>query len=162
MKAEAKHKSRQYRKRGILVGLCLVLATLIGGMLAPVPASAGETTIKVPAAQGKYQCGSGKNAVKTSINIGCHGTNCKTSNVDGCSALLDALFAIIRFLSAGVGIVVIASVVWAGVQYASARDDPGETSKAKDRIRNSLIALLIFIFGYAILNYIIPAGFFTT
>ena len=71
---------------------------------------------------------------------------------------MDALFAVIRFLSDGVGLVVVGSIVWGGVQYAASQGNPQETSKAIERIRSSLIALLIFIFGYALLDYIIPAG----
>jgi hypothetical protein len=106
------------------------------------------------------QCGSKENAVKTSIDIGCRGASCVSSNPHGCSALVDAIFAIMRLLSAGVGIVIVGSLMFAGVQYASARDDPSAVGKAKDRIRNNIIALGLFIFGYAILNYLIPAGFF--
>jgi hypothetical protein len=153
-------KTRRRTLRGWLVGLSLLLlGTIIPAALVSPPAYAAPTA-KSPSASTKYQCGSGKNAVKTSINIGCYGASCKSTNAHGCSAILDATFAIIRLLSAGVGIVVVGSIVWAGLQYMSARDDPGAVGKAKDRIRNSLIALLIFIFGYAILNYVIPAGFF--
>lgn len=106
------------------------------------------------------QCGSKENAVQTSIDIGCRGASCVSSNPDGCSALTDALFAIMRILSAGVGIVIVGSLIYAGIQYAGARDDPSAVGKAKDRIRNNIIALGLFIFGYAILNYLIPAGFF--
>lgn len=98
-----------------------------------------------------YTCGSGNNAVKVAINIGC---NHQASN-----ALVDAAFAIIRFLSVGVGMVVVASIVWAGVQYTAARDDPSAVAKARERIQNTLIALLVYIFAAAILNFVIPAGF---
>lgn len=134
--------------RYLFASLVILLATLLTPLLFVAPAEAS------------YQCGSGDNAVETSINIGCRGETCETSNVSGCSALLDATFAIIRFLSAGVGIVVVASLIWAGVQYITARDDPNAVGKAKSRIISSLLALLIFIFAYAILNFVIPAGFF--
>lgn len=107
-----------------------------------------------------YQCGSGANAVRVSIDFGCQGKNCKTSLPKGCSAMLDAVFAIVRFLSVGVGVVVVASMVWAGLQYTMARADPNAIGQAKERILNNLIALLIYIFSYAILNYVIPRGFF--
>lgn len=95
-------------------------------------------------------CGNAKDgAVQVSINIGCKGVG---------NPIMDALFAIIRFLSDGVGLVVIASIVWGGIQYSASRGNPQETAKAIERVRASLIALLIYIFGYAILNYIIPAG----
>jgi hypothetical protein len=98
------------------------------------------------------QCGSKENAVTTSIDIGCRGASCVSSNPHGCSALVDAVFAIIRVLSAGVGIVIVGSLMYAGIQYAGARDDPGAVGKAKERIKSNIIALGLFIFGFAILN----------
>ena len=145
------------------VGLvAFIVASLAAPAMLSTPAFAADgDPIKAPqSSTGGSQCGSGQNAVKTSINIGCRGASCTSSNAHGCSALLDATFAIIRFLSAGVGLVVIGSVVYAGIQYMSARDDPSAVGKAKARIVSSLTALLIFVFSYAILNYVIPAGFF--
>ena len=144
-------------KNGIAVGILLLAVTVFGMSVMTNTASAAVHPI---GAKGTYTCGSGKNTVGTSINFGCQGDKCKTSNKDGCSALIDATFAIIRFLSAGVGIIIIGSVIWAGIQYSMAGDDPNGVSKAKDRIKNSAYALLMYIFAYAILNYIIPGGFF--
>ena len=95
-------------------------------------------------------CGSGDNKVSTSINIGCKGKG---------SAAVDMLFAIIRFLSNGVGLVIIGSIVYGGIQYTMSRGDPQSTVLAVNRIRNSLFALLLFLFAYALLNYLIPRGF---
>lgn len=157
MNAISRLKTHIGTKRGALIGVLLFAFTSLGmaALTAPVSAS-----VQTPTFKGGYQCGSGKNAVGTSINIGCEGAKCQTSNKDGCSALLDAAFAIIRFLAAGVGIVVIGSVIYAGVMYSSARDDPSAVGKAKDRIKNSFYALLMYIFAYALLNFLIPGGFF--
>ena len=86
-------------------------------------------------------------AVGIGIKIGCRGHG---------NPIADMAFAIIRVLSAGVGLVVIGSVVVGGIQYSASRGDPQATAQAINRIRSSLFALLIFIFGYALLNYIIP------
>lgn len=94
-------------------------------------------------------CGSGDAKVKTSINIGCQGKG---------NPILDMLFAFIRFLSAGVGLVIVGSMVFAGVQYTTSRGDPQATAQAVNRIQSSFLALLLFIFTYAILNYLVPAG----
>lgn len=96
-----------------------------------------------------YQCGGGKAAVPTSIDFGCSD---KGNPID------DLLFAIIRFLSDGVGLVVIASVIIGGIQYIVSRGDPNATQAAIKRLTSALIALLVFIFAYAILNYVIPPG----
>jgi len=70
------------------------------------------------------------------------------------------MFAIIRFLTTGVGLVLIGSMVVAGIQYASSRGDPQATASALNRIMSNVIALLIFLFAYAILNYVIPGVVF--
>jgi hypothetical protein len=117
-------------------------------------------------------CGAGSGLVTTSINFGCKGNNCSYSeeNATGspasyCSTyhngITDLIFAIIRFLSDGVGLVVIASVMVGGIQYIGARGDPNATSLAVNRLTSSIVALIIFIFAYAILDYVIPAGFFS-
>jgi hypothetical protein len=89
--------------------------------------------------------------VKTAINFGCK---------DNGNAIISLLFAIVRFLSAGIGIVMIASVVVAGIQYSAARGDPSATAGAVKRLASTAAALLLYIFGYALLNFIIPGGFF--
>jgi hypothetical protein len=102
-------------------------------------------------AQGKYTCGAGgkDSQIKTTINFGCVGKG---------SGLLDLIFAIVRFLSAGAGLIVIGSLVFAGIQYTVSRGDPSASAAAIKRIQNTAIALLIYIFAFAILNYIVPAG----
>lgn len=95
------------------------------------------------------KCGGG-DGIETSINIGCTGEG---------EPVTDMAFAIIRFLSAGVGLVIVGSIIWGGLQYIGSRDDPNSVAQAVGRIRSSVIALLIYIFAFAILNYVIPRGF---
>lgn len=120
----------------------------------------------------KYQCGTGASAQGTSFNFGCKGNVCvgtgpqTVSQSFFCQAnnspILDILFSIIRFLSAGVGLVVIASIIVGGIQYTTSGGDPQNVTKAIKRIRSSIVALVIFIFLYAIINYLVPLGFFKT
>lgn len=95
--------------------------------------------------------GNGEPSVKIAIDLGCKGHG---------NPVADLTFAIIRLLSDGVGLVVIGSIIVAGIQYTTSQDDPKATAAAQQRIRSSIVALIIFIFAYAILNYVIPAGFF--
>lgn len=126
------------KMKTLLISLSIAVVSILGPIASPGIAAAGTT------------CGNAKDgAVKVSVDIGCKGVG---------NPIMDALFAIIRFLSDGVGLVVIASIVWAGIQYSASKGNPSETAKAIQRIQNTLIALLIYIFGYALLNYIIPAG----
>ncbi len=91
--------------------------------------------------------GSGESSVKTTIDLGCTGKG---------NPILDMLFAFIRFLSIGAGLVIIASLVYAGIQYTGSRGDPNANKLAVKRIQANVAALLVFIFAYAILNYLLP------
>lgn len=88
-----------------------------------------------------------KNPVIVGIDFGCKRKG---------NAILDMTFAILRFLTIGVGIVVIGSIVLAGIQYTVSRGDPNATSQALKRVSSSVGALILFIFIYAILNWIVP------
>ena len=107
------------------------------------------TTVISPSMANNF-CGGPSDRVTTSIDFGCKGQG---------NPILDMAFAVIRLLSDGVGIVVIASMVVGGIQYTTSAGDPNAAAKAVGRIRSSLLALLIFIFAYAILNYVLPGAF---
>jgi hypothetical protein len=110
----------------------------------PSPISTGDSGF------GPYSCGGFPyTPVKVAIGLGCKGIG---------NPILDALFAIIRFLSYGVGLVIIASTIVAGIQYSASRGDPNATAQALGRVRNNLIALLIFILSFPIINWLIPNG----
>jgi hypothetical protein len=66
--------------------------------------------------------------------------------------------AIIDVLAAGVGIVVTGSIIWGGVQYTMAGNNANTVSAAKKRIFDSLVALFIFFFMFAFLEWIVPGG----
>jgi uncharacterized membrane protein YjgN (DUF898 family) len=59
-----------------------------------------------------------------------------------------------------VGIVAIISFIMAGIQYASSADDPGMVTKAKQRMFNTVLGLVAYLFLFAFLNYLIPGGLF--
>jgi hypothetical protein len=66
----------------------------------------------------------------------------------------------INFLSAVAGIAITFSLIWAGYQYMTARANAGIVTAAKNKIIMTLVALLLYIFMYAILNWLIPGGLF--
>lgn len=96
-------------------------------------------------------CGEGSDAVKTKFDFGCQGKG---------NPIADIGFAIIRFLSFGVGLVVVVSIILAGIQYTTSEGNPEKTMAAKFRIRDALVALVVYIFIFAILQYLIPGGIF--
>ncbi len=64
----------------------------------------------------------------------------------------------INFLAGLVGVVVVGSVIFGGIQYITAGDNPQAVSAARKRIADSLLALLAFGFTYAFLQWLIPGG----
>jgi hypothetical protein len=141
----------------VAVGTFLFIGTMAfiprrASAATPPPPSTSQPQIKTgdPVPSGdKCGGGDGNATVDISINIGCQGKG---------NPIIDMLFAAIRFLTAGVGIVVVGSVIVAGIQYTASRGDPNGTAAAIKRITSAFVALLIYIFAAAILNFVIPAG----
>lgn len=61
-------------------------------------------------------------------------------------------------LSAIAGVVIASSIVAAGIQYSSAGSNPQKVAAARQRMINSVLALLIFAFGYAVVQWLVPGG----
>lgn len=87
---------------------------------------------------------------------------------DKCSEVLvanNSLVALVRrtiqFFTVVVGVVITAVIVWAGIEYSSAGGDPNKTTAAKHRIRNAIIALVVYIFLGTLLNFLVPGGIFS-
>lgn len=97
-------------------------------------------------------CGRGDSRVKTIIDFGCNGANK--------NPIIDMAFALLRFLSFGVGIVVIASIVFAGIQYTTSEGNPEKSAQAKKRVQDSVMALIFYLFIFAIVQYLVPGGLF--
>lgn len=66
----------------------------------------------------------------------------------------------IKILSGLVGAVAVVMFIFAGVSYAAAGDNSEKVQKAKEMMRNTVIGILLYLFMFAILNFIIPGGVF--
>lgn len=84
------------------------------------------------------------------------GGNCK--DIQHCDLFVKYINPGINLLAAAVGIIVAISIIIGGLQYGSSAGDPQKASAAKNRIRNSIIALVAFLFLYSMLNFLIPGG----
>jgi hypothetical protein len=83
----------------------------------------------------------------------------KTCTGGDCSGLIKKYVnPFIRLLSGLVGVLVIASIIFAGVQYSSAGGDPSKVVAARKRISNAIIALLAYLFMFAFLQWLLPGG----
>ena len=106
---------------------------------APVCNTNADGTVTCEVAENPVECGSGSGAGK-------------------CDLYTKYINPIIDFLAAVVGIAVTIGIVSGGVRYSAAGSDPGAVAKARAQIRNSIIALVVFLFLWAILNWLQPGG----
>lgn len=77
------------------------------------------------------------------------------------SCIMNDIQIAINVLSIGIGLIIAGSIAFAGLQYMTARDNPQAVSAAKNRIINSVIALIAFVFIYAFLQWVVPGGIFS-
>lgn len=106
------------------------------------------TSTNLSADQNDSSCPSNQVITANSGNSG-HGASCILKHIVApITAALIALF----------GVVLVISIIVAGIQYSSSAGDPSKIADARKRIVNAVIAVLFFMFIYAIVNWIIPGG----
>lgn len=85
--------------------------------------------------------------------------DCREFSESGCR-IIWWLMRFIDTLAALAAVVIVGMIIYAGIQYSMSADDPQKVSDSKNKIRNALIALFMFIFMYAFLQWIVPGGVF--
>ena len=91
------------------------------------------------------------NGVETAI------VNCAEDGKAG-SGIYAILRIIVDILTAGIGILGTGGLIVAGIQYMSAKGDPSQIVKAKQRIFNIIFGLVGYSLMYAVLLWVIPGG----
>ncbi len=95
------------------------------------------------------------------LSVGINNATDKTVCPDANGGVIVAyLKMILKFLSGGVGVVILLMLIIAGVQYITAAGQPEQVKAAKTRIQNALTGLVLFLIAFAVLNFIIPGGIF--
>lgn len=90
--------------------------------------------------------------------------DCQTENgedltADNCG-IINMLNIVFNFVSGAISLAVIGNIIVAGIQYSSAQGDPGAAAKAKTRIRNALLAFLMYLSLFGFIQWLIPGGVF--
>lgn len=62
----------------------------------------------------------------------------------------------VEILSLLIGVVLVGSTIFAGIQYITAGGDSGKVQKAKSRLATNILVLTLYIFSAAVLNWILP------
>lgn len=86
----------------------------------------------------------------------CQGEGCLTNN-----PIVKWLNVIINVVAGVVGIGAVVMIIFAGVQYSTARDNAQVVQSAKEKIINVVIGLIAFGFLYTFLQWLVPGGVFS-
>ncbi len=149
----SKLKSGCADKRGSALESCKKkTAQPLAGRSAGASTNTGQNSgTGFPKTEKNGKCGTGDNAVETNFDFGCSGTG---------NPIQDVAYTIIRFLSIGVGIVLVASIIYAGIMYSSSEGSPEATASAKKRVQNAVAGLIFYMFIFALVQYLVPGGLF--
>ena len=92
-------------------------------------------------------------------------TNSSQAGIQKCfknNAIVKDLNDIVDVLSAGVGVVVIGTIITGAIQYIMAGDKSESVAKARQRITNGVLALVLYLVIFAFLQWIVPGGVFNS
>jgi hypothetical protein len=101
----------------------------------------------VPAVSVADQCGG--------VNVGTPGLSalCGKSGA-GSSPIYSLLGAAINYLLALIGAVAVLAIVVSGIQYITSQGEPDALKKAKDRITNAVVGLILLSLTFAIMRFL--------
>lgn len=68
--------------------------------------------------------------------------------------------AVLGWITALVAIAVVGGIIYGGFMYMTAQDNSGQTQKGVTIIVNSIVALILWIFAYVVINFLVPGGLF--
>jgi len=70
--------------------------------------------------------------------------------------IMCVLRLVVNIMTVGIGILGTIGVIIAGIQYVSSQGDPGKMTKAKNRIIQIVIGLVVYAVMYAALYFLVP------
>lgn len=88
--------------------------------------------------------------------------DCKNNDFDKLNenncGIIKLVVVITNVLSAMAATVIVAMIIVGGIQYSMAGADPSKVQAAKQKIINALLALLLLVFGYGLIQWLVPGG----
>lgn len=130
----------------------------IFGLLTPLLLFTGiaGATLGVPTSAYAAEC---RDGVQTSF-FGCQKQNQDSKDLED-NPIFFLLTESIKFLGFGVGIIVVGGIVYGSFLIVNSNANSGRTQQGVSIIVNAFIGLLLYIFLFAIVNYLVPGGLFS-
>ena len=102
-----------------------------------------------------------QNAGDTATDSKCNGDpDCVKDQTAANCGITRYLIMFVNILTGMVGVAVVGSIIVGGIQYSMSAGDAQAVGAAKKRISNALLALFIYAFTFAFLQWIVPGGVF--
>jgi hypothetical protein len=139
------------------VFLAIWIALVLTVAVAPVGFELNDNRLTANASVALAACLPGQ--VELSVAFTKGGSTCVAPDANG-GVIVTYLKMVLKFLSAGVGVVILLMLTIAGIQYITASGQPEQVKAAKTRITNAITGLVLFLIAFAVLNLIIPGSIF--
>ena len=117
-----------------------LIAIIMGGFMMATPVFAEECT-----------CPDGSKGVKTAIL----GNGCACDNGSG-DSVINILLMVMDILTGLVGIVAVIGITIVGIQYLTAGGSEEKTRKAKRRLFEIVLGVVVYVLIYAVLKWLLP------
>ena len=101
------------------------------------------------ASSSPHQCGS----AGTFFDWGCSGA-------DDSKIIVTTLITISNWIALGAVVIVTFGIIYGAIIYATSAGDATKAKKGISIIRNAIIALMLYLLMWAILQYVVPGGLF--
>lgn len=121
--------------------LLTVMTIFLGGIVATAPVFAADCT-----------CPDGTKGVPTAILA--NGCACDSGNGN---SIVQILQLVINIMSVGIGIFGVIGITVVGIQYLTAGGNEEKTRKAKTRLFEIVIGLVVYAIIYALLDWLLPS-----
>lgn len=97
--------------------------------------------------------------VTTPVMADCGGAKTSVLNCEeGQNGIYWVLNLVLEIMSFGVVVLAVVGLVVAGIQYITAKDSADQVKKAKDRIFQIVVGLVIYALMWSLLEWLIPGG----
>jgi hypothetical protein len=150
---------RIFNKNKLLIAIALLTVFSFTLLVAPSHTQALVATETSSRSSGDFKVGSLMNIAAACTPTSCTDTaiSCTSNN---CDLVQEYVVPTINLLSAAFGLVAVISLILGAINYITSEGDPQKVSRAKVRIRNTIFAIVSFMFLYAFLNFLVPGGIF--
>jgi len=68
---------------------------------------------------------------------------------------------VLQILTAGIGVVATCALGYFAFLYATAGDNSNQTKEAKEKIRNTIVGIVLYGLMYLLIEFLVPGGVFS-